>query len=50
MIRCAGYLRSANSKQFAMEMMSSFLCRLMGNGGGGRGGCWGGGGDFVWSS
>ena len=41
MIRCAGYFRSTNSKQFAMEMTPSFLCRQMGHGGGGRGGCWG---------
>ena len=55
MIRCVGYFRSANSKQFAMEMTPSFLCRQMGHGGGGgTGGCWGGRGggmcDFVWSS
>ena len=47
MIRCAGYFRSANSKQFAMEMTPSFLCRQMGHGGGGRGGCWGGGGEVI---
>ena len=45
MIRCAGYFRSVNSKQFAMELTPSFLCRQMGHGGGGggTGGCWGGG-------